>query len=92
MAKQDRAVVVEGNTDVIALREAGFEPVVASMGTALTENQLRARARRPGGSRSNHPAAGSCGAGEVRVSHDHESAMRRAKLRVGRYMDSLPGH
>jgi DNA primase len=41
MAKQDRAVIVEGNTDVIALRQAGFEPVVASMGTALTEAQLR---------------------------------------------------
>jgi len=41
MAKQDRAVVVEGNTDVLALRQAGFEPVVASMGTALTETQLR---------------------------------------------------
>jgi DNA primase len=33
--------VVEGNTDVIALRQAGFEPTVASMGTALTERQLR---------------------------------------------------
>ena len=41
IAKQDRATVVEGNTDVIALRQAGVEPVVASMGTALTENQLR---------------------------------------------------
>jgi DNA primase len=41
IAKQDRAAVVEGNTDVIALRQAGFEPVVASMGTALTESQLR---------------------------------------------------
>jgi DNA primase len=41
IAKQDRAVVVEGNTDVIALRQAGFEPVVASMGTALTEHHLR---------------------------------------------------
>src|SRR3954452_806573 len=41
VAKQDRAVVVEGNTDVLALRQAGFEPVVASMGTALTEEQLR---------------------------------------------------
>jgi DNA primase len=40
ISKQDRAVVVEGNTDVIALRQAGFEPVVASMGTALTERQL----------------------------------------------------
>jgi DNA primase len=41
VSKQDRAAVVEGNTDVIALRQAGFEPVVASMGTALTERQLR---------------------------------------------------
>src|SRR6187431_289495 len=45
IAKQDRAVVVEGNTDVIALRQAGFEPVVASMGTALTEQHLRELAR-----------------------------------------------
>ena len=41
IAKQERAVVVEGNTDVIALRQAGIEPVVASMGTALTEQQLK---------------------------------------------------
>jgi DNA primase len=45
IAKQDRAVVVEGNTDVIALRQAGFEPVVASMGTALTEQHVRELAR-----------------------------------------------
>jgi DNA primase len=41
IAKQERAVVVEGNTDVIALRQAGVEAVVASMGTALTERQLK---------------------------------------------------
>src|SRR2546421_5500978 len=41
IAREDRAVVVEGNTDVLALRQAGFAPVVASMGTALTEKQLR---------------------------------------------------
>jgi DNA primase len=41
IAREDRAVVVEGNTDVIALRQAGFAPVVASMGTALTDAQLR---------------------------------------------------
>jgi DNA primase len=40
IAKQERAVIVEGNADVIALRQAGFEPVVASMGTALTQAQL----------------------------------------------------
>jgi DNA primase len=41
IAREDRAVVVEGNTDVIALRQAGFAPVVASMGTALTDAHLR---------------------------------------------------
>ena len=41
ITKEDRALVVEGNTDVIALRQAGLLPVVASMGTALTEPQLR---------------------------------------------------
>jgi DNA primase len=41
IAKEDRACVVEGNTDVLALRQAGFKPVVACMGTALTEAQLR---------------------------------------------------
>jgi DNA primase len=41
IAREDRGVIVEGNTDVIALRQAGFAPVVASMGTALTEAQLR---------------------------------------------------
>jgi DNA primase len=45
IAKQDRAVVVEGNTDVIALHQAGVEAAVASMGTALTEAQLRELAR-----------------------------------------------
>ncbi len=45
IAKEDRAVIVEGNPDAIALRQAGFLPVVASMGTALTETQLRELAR-----------------------------------------------
>ena len=41
IARDDRACIVEGNTDVLALRQAGLEPVVACMGTALTEQQLR---------------------------------------------------
>jgi len=45
ITKEDRAIVVEGNTDVIALRQAGLQPVVASMGTALTERQLKELAR-----------------------------------------------
>jgi DNA primase len=45
IAKEERAIVVEGNTDVIALRQAGLQPVVASMGTALTEQQVKELAR-----------------------------------------------
>jgi DNA primase len=45
IAKQDRVCVVEGYTDVLALRQAQFEPVIASMGTALTERQLKELAR-----------------------------------------------
>ena len=41
IAKQGRAVVSRGNTDVIALRQAGLEPVVASMGTALTDQHVK---------------------------------------------------
>jgi DNA primase len=45
IAKQERAVVVEGNPDVLALRQAGIDPVVAPMGTALTERQLKELSR-----------------------------------------------
>jgi len=41
VAKEERAVVVEGYTDVLALHQAGLHSVVASMGTALTEPQLK---------------------------------------------------
>jgi DNA primase len=40
IAREERALIVEGNTDVLALRQGGLGPVVASMGTALTERQL----------------------------------------------------
>ena len=39
--KQDEAYLVEGYTDVISLHQAGVENVVASSGTALTEDQIR---------------------------------------------------
>ena len=38
-------IVVEGYTDVIALHQGGIENVVASMGTALTEEQVAELAR-----------------------------------------------
>jgi DNA primase len=41
IARGERAIVVEGNPDVLALRQAGLEPVVAPMGTALTARQLK---------------------------------------------------
>jgi DNA primase len=44
-ARAGRLVLVEGYTDVIALRQAGIPEVVCSMGTALTERQLDALKR-----------------------------------------------
>ncbi|MBE9180805.1 DNA primase [Oculatella sp. LEGE 06141] len=41
IAKQDKAVVVEGYFDVIALHAAGIVNVVASLGTALSLAQVR---------------------------------------------------
>lgn len=38
--KDGTVIAVEGYMDVIALAQAGFENVVAPLGTALTENQL----------------------------------------------------
>jgi DNA primase len=42
IAKAGRAVVVEGYTDVLALRQAGVEGAVGVMGTAITEDQVAA--------------------------------------------------
>ena len=42
LRRQRQAVVVEGYTDVIAAHAAGFENVVAAMGTTLTRPQFRA--------------------------------------------------
>ena len=41
IAAADRAIVVEGYIDAIALSQAGFKETVASLGTALTVDQLR---------------------------------------------------
>ena len=38
--KADQAVIVEGYTDALMAHQAGFENVVASLGTALTPNQI----------------------------------------------------
>jgi DNA primase len=44
-ARSGRLVLVEGYTDVIALRQAGIPETVCSMGTALTDRQLDALKR-----------------------------------------------
>jgi DNA primase len=40
MAKANRAIVVEGYTDVLALHQAGMEGAVGVMGTAITPEQV----------------------------------------------------
>lgn len=41
IVKEDNCLLVEGYTDVLALHQAGIKNVVASSGTALTEDQVR---------------------------------------------------
>ena len=45
ISKTDKCFLVEGYTDVISFHQAGIENVVASSGTALTEDQIRLIAR-----------------------------------------------
>ena len=45
ITKADMVFVVEGYTDVLALNQAGIANAVASMGTALTDQQLKEIAR-----------------------------------------------
>lgn len=39
--KEEECLLVEGYTDVISMHQAGFENVVSSSGTALTQDQIR---------------------------------------------------
>ena len=41
----DRVILVEGNMDVISLHQAGFENVVAPLGTSFTQEQVNLLAR-----------------------------------------------
>lgn len=44
-SRKDHLIICEGYMDVIALHQAGFTQAVASLGTALTENQCRLLSR-----------------------------------------------
>lgn len=44
-SRKDNIIICEGYMDVIALHQAGFTQAVASLGTALTENQCRLLSR-----------------------------------------------
>lgn len=41
IVKNDKCFLVEGNADVVSMHQAGFENTIASLGTALTINQVR---------------------------------------------------
>ena len=69
IAKAERAVVVEGYTDVLALHQAGIEEAIGVMGTAVTDEQV---------------AALSGMVGEVVLALDADAAGQEAMLRVQR--------
>ncbi len=77
MAKNERSVghlvLVEGYMDVVSLRKNGVQGVVATLGTALTEEQARLIKRY---------------APEVWISYDGDSAGRKAALRALDIFDS----
>ena len=77
MAKNERAVghlvLVEGYMDVVSLRKYGVKGVVATLGTALTEEQARLMKRY---------------APEIWISYDGDAAGRKAALRALDIFDS----
>lgn len=65
--KSEMLILVEGNIDVIALHQAGFDNAVASLGTALTPEQA--------GLMSRHVS-------KVAIAYDSDESGRRAVLRA----------
>lgn len=41
IVRKDKCFLVEGNADVVSMHQAGFDNTIASLGTALTTNQVR---------------------------------------------------
>ncbi|RJQ41812.1 MAG: DNA primase [Gaiellales bacterium] len=84
MAREDRAYVVEGYTDVIALRQTGIANAVASMGTALTGRQLREVSRF---TRNLYLAFDADAAGQQAMLRVHEAA---AGLSLSTHVVNIP--
>ena len=73
-SKEQRLILVEGNVDVITLHQAGFTNTVATLGTALTDDQARLIAGY---------------AKEVVVAYDSDGAGRKATARAFSFFDEL---
>ncbi len=73
-SKEQRLILVEGNVDVITLHQAGFTNTVATLGTALTDDQARLIAGY---------------AKEVVVAYDSDGAGRKATTRAFSFFDEL---
>lgn len=69
----DRIILVEGNLDVISLHQAGFENVVGSLGTAVTESQIKLLSRYTK---------------EVVLTMDSDAAGQKAVRRAGELLQS----
>lgn len=62
-----RLILAEGYMDVIAMHQAGFQNAVATLGTALTEEQTRVMSRY---------------AGEIIIAYDADGAGQKATMRA----------
>jgi DNA primase len=80
IAKERRAVVVEGYTDVMACHLSGVETAVATCGTAFGGEHARVLRRLLGDDRS--LAAGGALGGQVVFTFDGDEAGRKAALRA----------
>ncbi len=83
--REGRVVIVEGYMDVIAAHQHGFDNVVATMGTALTERQVRLLKRQAG---SLVLALDADAAGSEAALRGHEVV--REALRQGKEEETVP--
>ncbi len=79
IAKNERAeslILCEGYMDVISVCQAGIKNIVATLGTAITENQAKLMLRY---------------AGEILICYDMDEAGRKAALRAIEIINSVNG-